>query len=449
MINIHKNIGVILTCFLFFLFGIIVNSIFPLRVFEQRAQTFITGKIGMESDLIIKNNLLKEKDSVNLDLFYEAYKQAADNYYGFDTLSQKDLVSGMIKGFIASFGDKHSEYFNIDETKKFNEVLSGDFEGIGAVIEKNDFGVIIDRIIAKSPAKEAGLLSGDIIIKANNEELKNLTITEAVNKIRGKENTTVALEIIRVGQRENLTKIVTRRKIDIPSVDGKIIEGTSIGYISLSIFGEKTADDFYNILTDLENKKATGLIIDLRDNGGGYLETAVSILSNFIEKDKVLVTTKEKNPFLNKSFFSYGNIRKTLPIVVLINENSASASEITAGALKDYNLAILVGQKSYGKGSVQQPFHLSDGSDMKITIAKWYTPKDYGIDGIGIKPDIEVKFEKEDYEKKYDRQMEEAKKVLESFIQTGDKQKTIDSYLKEKETLMRKKLEEGINIVKK
>lgn len=125
-------------------------------------------------------------------------------------------------------------------------------------------------------------------------------------------------------------------------MDGKIIEGSNIGYISLSIFGEKTADDFYKTITTLEDQKVTGLIIDLRDNGGGYLETAVSILSNFIEKDKVLVTTKEKNPFLNRSYFSYGHTGKTLPIVVLINENSASASEITAGALKDYNLAILV-----------------------------------------------------------------------------------------------------------
>lgn len=227
-----------------------------------------------------------------------------------------------------------------------------------------------------------------------------------------------------------MTKVVTRRKIDIPSVDGKMIDGTNIGYMTLSIFGEKTADDFNKTLTDLENKKPVGLIIDLRDNGGGYLETAVSILSNFVEKDKVLVTTKEKNPFLNRSYFSYGNTRKVIPVVVLINENSASASEITAGALKDYNLAILVGQKSYGKGSVQQPFNLSDGSEMKVTVAKWYTPKDYGIDKLGIKPDIEVKFKKEDYEKGYDRQLEEAKKVLLEFVKTGDKQKTIDDYMK-------------------
>ena len=190
--------------------------------------------------------------------------------------------------------------------------------------------MVIERIIAGSPAKDAGLLSGDIITKVNNEELKNINLTDAVAKIRGKAGTTVSLELIRPGQKEIITKTVTRRKIDIPSVEGKIIEGTNIGYIALSIFGEKTAEDFIRTLTEIEDKKATGLIIDLRDNGGGYLETAVSILSNFVEKDKVLVTTKEKNPFFNKSYFSYGNLGKKLPIVVLINENSASASEITA-----------------------------------------------------------------------------------------------------------------------
>lgn len=408
------------------------------------------SKFGIQESLIgEKSEVWKEKDLINLDLFYEAYKLSAENYYGFDTLSEKDLVSGMIKGFVGAFGDKHSEYFNPDETKKFNEMLSGDFEGIGAVIEKNDFWVVIERIIAGSPAKEAGLLSGDIITKANNEELKDISLTDAVSKIRGTADTTVTLEIIRPGEKEIITKIVTRKKIDIPSVDGKIIEGTNIGYITLSIFGEKTADDFYKTLTDLETKKAKGLIIDLRDNGGGYLETAVSILSNFVEKDKVLVTTKEKNPFLNRSYFSYGNINKSLPIVVLINENSASASEITAGALKDYNLAILVGQKSYGKGSVQQPFNLSDGSEMKVTVAKWYTPKDYGIDKVGIKPDIEVKFSSEDYEKKYDRQLEESKKVLLQFIKMGDKQKTVDIYLKERESLLKKTEETTTGSVKK
>lgn len=449
MSDFRKKIFITLVCFLSFLLGIVVNSIYPLRAFEDKVQSFLKIKNTQVVSILDKKPLPQEKPSINMDLFYEAYKQASENYYGFDTLSEKDLVAGMIKGFIGAFGDKHSEYFNLDETKKFNEVLSGDFEGIGAVIEKNDFGVIIERIIAGSPAKEAWLLSGDIITKANTEELKSLTVNEAVSKIRGKAGTVVNLEIIRPGQKEIITKAVTRRKIDIPSVDGKVIEGTEIGYIALSIFGEKTADDFNKALADLEDKKVKGLIIDLRDNGGGYLETAVSILSNFVEKDKVLVTTKEKNPFLNRSYFSYGNTNKSLPIVVLINENSASASEITAGALKDYNLAILVGQKSYGKGSVQQPFNLSDGSEMKVTVAKWYTPKDNLIDKIGINPDVEVKFEKEDYDKKYDRQLEDGKKVLLQFIKTGDKQKIVDEYNKTKEELLKKTLEVGTGSIKK
>ena len=446
----HKNIFVVLICFLSFLFGIVINTIFPLRALEQKTQLFIEQRFLKEkTPWTIWNIPHQEKSSVNLDLFYEAYKQASDNYYGFDTLSEKDLISWMIKWFIGAFWDKHSEYFNIDETKKFNEVLSWDFEWIGAVIEKNDFWVAIERIIAGSPAKEAGLLSGDIITKANNEQLQNFTLTEAVSKIRWTAGTTVSLEIIRPGQKEIITKTVTRRKIDIPSVEWKVIEATTIWYITLSIFGEKTADDFLKNLNDLQDKKVTGLIIDLRDNGGGYLETAVSILSNFVEKDKVLVTTKEKNPFFNRSYFSYGNIGKKLPIVVLINENSASASEITAWALKDYNLAILVGQKSYGKGSVQQPFNLSDGSEMKITVAKWYTPKDNLIDKIGINPDIEVKFEKEDYEKKYDRQLEEAKKILGQFMKLKDKQKTVDEYISNRETALKKTIETYTGAIKK
>ena len=273
-------------------------------------------------------------------------------------------------------------------------------------------------------------MAGDIITKANGQELKDLDLTDAVAKIRGPAGTTVELEIIRAGQKEVLTKTVTRRQINVPSVDGHVIEGTTEGYIALSIFGEKTADDFQKTLNDLYAKNVTGLIIDLRDNGGGYLETAVSILSNFVEKDKVLVTTKEKNPFLNQSYFSYGNTNKPLPIVVLVNENSASASEITAGALKDYKLAVLVGQKTYGKGSVQQPFTLSDGSEMKITVAKWYTPLDYGIDKVGITPDISVAFQKKDYETHYDRQLEVAKQVLDLFTKLKDQKKTIEEYNK-------------------
>ena len=208
-----------------------------------------------------------------------------------------------------------------------------------------------------------------------------------------------------------------------------MIEGTKTAHIVLSVFGEKTAFEFLKTYADLRKQGADSLILDLRDNGGGLLETAVNLLSNFVTKDKLLVTTKEKNSFNNRSYFSYGPGDIDVPIVVLVNENTASASEITAGALKDYEKAVIVGTKTYGKGSVQQPFVLSDGSELKVTVAKWYTPLDHGIDKIGIDPDVIVNFEKEDYEKRYDRQLEEAKKVIEK-LKKSDRATVLGEYAK-------------------
>jgi carboxyl-terminal processing protease len=215
----------------------------------------------------------------------------------------------------------------------------------------------------------------------------------------------------------------------------------NVGYIILSIFWEKSGDEFRQALTDMNGKNIKWLIIDLRDDWGWYLETAVSVLSNFIEKDKVLVVTKEKNPLNNRSYFSYWSNFKKIPVVVLINWNSASASEITAWALKDYNLAILVWEKSYWKWSVQEPFVLSDWSEIKITVAKWYTPLDHLIDWIWINPDIEVLYKKEDYDKKYDRQFEEAKNILSKFIETGDINKTKEFFKLKKQEELKQKLD--------
>ncbi|EKE29125.1 MAG: hypothetical protein ACD_2C00221G0007 [uncultured bacterium (gcode 4)] len=386
------------------------------------------------------NKVFKNDKNIDLKLFNEAYDIVSANYYWFKNLSDKDIVYWMIKWLVWSLKDKHSEFFDIDETKKFNETLSWDFEWIWAVVEKNDFGVSIDRIIAGSPAKDAWLLNWDIITKANGIELKNMTVNDAVSKIRGPAWTSVKLEILRAWEKEIIVKEVTRRKINIPSVDSKVLDN-DVGYIMLSIFWEKTWDEFRQSLKDLQSKNIKWLIIDLRDNWGGYLETAVSILSNFIEKDKVLVVTKEKNPLNNRSYFSYGNDNKKIPIVVLINWNSASASEITAWALKDYNLSILIWEKSYGKWSVQEPFVLSDWSEMKVTVAKWYTPLDHLIDWIWIEPDFEVSYEKEDYEKKYDRQLEESKKIMAKFIETWDISKTKDFFKQLKQLEQKEKMD--------
>lgn len=388
------------------------------------------------------NKYFKNDKNLDLKLFYEAYSIINKNYYSSNSLSSKDIVYWMIKGLVESLNDKHSEFFNIDETKKFNEVLSWDFEWIWAVIQKSDFWVYIDRLIAWSPAKEAWLMSWDIIIKANDIDLKNMTVNEAVAKIRWKAWTMVKLEIIRPWEKENLIKEVTRRQINIPSVDYKMLDDKT-WYIILSIFWEKSWEEFKKALDELYSKNMKWLIIDLRDDGGWLLETAVSILSNFIEEKKLLVTTKEKNPKNNMAYFSRGNTYKDIPLIVLINWNSASASEITAWALKEYNLAILVWEKSYWKWSVQQPFNLSDWSEMKITVAKWFTPLDNLIDWVWIKPDFEVQFKKEDFDNKYDRQLEESKKILNKSIElNGDIKATKEFFNKQKQEELQKKREQ-------
>lgn len=371
-------------------------------------------------------SILNDKE-LDLTKFWEVYNLIKQNNYDADTIDKNKLVDWAIKWLVTWLGDKHSEYFNIEDTKKFNEFLSGDFEGIWAVVETNEIWVIVDRLIKWSPAKNAWLESWDIITKANDIKLEWLNLYDAVDKIKWPAWTHVKLEVIRKWETNILNFDVTREKIKIPSVDSKTFDNWDLAYISINMFWDDTSREFESTLK--ENMKAKWLIIDLRDNWWGYLQSAVTILSNLVENDKVLVVTKYKDMFSNISYPSINDWNIfNWKIVVLINENSASASEITAWALKDYKKAIIVWKKSYGKWSVQKPFDLVDWSMLKLTIAKWFTPNDVNIDKEWITPDIEVWFEKQDFENKYDRQLEVAKDVLRSFIKNNAYQLSIDEY---------------------
>ncbi|MDC0505997.1 S41 family peptidase [Candidatus Gracilibacteria bacterium] len=390
--------------------------------------SFLLGVLFSDhiGNLFVKNSVSNEvvfskKSSLDMTKFWEVYDVIGKEYLGGEKVPQQKVIDGAISGMVDALGDKHSVYLDPEETQSFNNVLSGDFEGIGAVVEKVDLGVIIDRLIKGSPAKLSGLRKGDVVIKANEFELEGLSLYDAVDKIKGPAGTKVLLTVLRSGERDVLEIEITRQKIKIPSVESELLD-ENIGYISLNLFGDKTSEDFEKVLNELSD--ASGLIIDLRDNGGGYLQSAVEILSNFVPDGEVLVSTSYKRAFSNKSYSS-NNDGETYnkKIVILINENSASASEITAGALREYDKAILVGKKSYGKGSVQEPFFLGDDSMLKLTIAEWLTPKKNKIDGQGIEPDIEIDFKDEDFPdletggEFYDRQLEEAKKVLQLFQQ--------------------------------
>lgn len=374
-------------------------------------------------------------NDLNLDKFWEVYNLVKSDYYSIDWIKKSDLVDWAITWLVDSLWDKHSEFMNIEETKQFNEALSWDFEWIWAVVDKNPIWVSVDRVLKWSPALKYGIKKWDIITKANWESLEELSLYDAVDKIKWPAWTKVVLTILRNGESDLLEIEVIREKIKIPSVDYEIMD-ENIGYISINLFWENTSNEFNKAIGEI--KGVDWLIIDLRDNWWGYLQSAVQILSDFIEKWDVIVKTKYKKSFQNYSYKSSNNWEVfDKKIVVLINENTASASEITAWALRDYNKAILVWKKSYWKWSVQEPFYLEDGSLLKLTIAKWFTPKDRNIDKEWIEPDIEVSFEKADYTPApwkedefqfYDRQLEEAKKVLKEFINLWSLWLTLDKF---------------------
>lgn len=416
------------------------NNVKKITLFIIFLTSFVLGILFNEytayfplnkSENTLINNNEKELD---LTLFWEAYNKIKKEYYSIEWIKKEDLVSWMVSWLVKALEDKHSEYMSSTEKKAFEETLSWDFEGIWAVVEKAEIWVIVSMVIKDSPAKMSWIIAWDLILKANWEDLKDKNLYDAVKLIKWPAWTKVKLTILRSWEFESFEKEVTRQKIVIPSVQSKIIEKENLGYIALNLFWDKTAEEFRTALKEIKEKNVDWLIIDLRDNGGWYLQSAVEILSEFVEEWNILVKTKYRDTMFNNAYYSlntwdvFGK-----KIVVLVNNNSASASEITAGALREYNKAIIVGQKTFGKWSVQEPFELSNWGLLKLTIAKWFTPKWRNIDKDWIEPDIEIILTKEDYEKAYDRQLEEAKKILLGFIKHDALQLSVDKYKEETE----------------
>lgn len=413
----NKNKSIFLPIFITFLTSFVFWALFSHSIDNFQ-----------ENNLLKSTNISNWIDNSDLDLskFWVAYNLIKNQYFDVNTINNEKLLESAIAWLVEWLWDKHSIYFNSEENKQFEDSLSWDFEWIWAVVEIHTLWVSIDRIIKWSPAKAFDLRSWDILIKANWVSLEWLNLIDAVNLIKWEAWSEVELEVLRVWETGILTKKVIRDKIKIPSINSEELDW-NLWYISINMFWEETSNDFK---TSLENfKDKDGLIIDLRDNWGWFLFSAVEILSELIENDKVLVVTKYKELNSNDVYKSKNNwdIYKW-KIIVLINENSASASEITAWVLSEYDKAILVWKKSYWKGSVQKPFEMNDWSMIKLTVAKWFTPEWKNIDAEWINPDIEVTIEDEDYENSYDRQKEEAIKILKLFIEKKALNLTIDTY---------------------
>ena len=315
--------------------------------------------------------------------------EALMNNYFLDELDEEQIETWLYKGAVAGLGDPYAAYYTEEEYQSLRDSTNGSYCGIGVEISQNiNTGIVtVARVFEDGPAMEAGLQPGDILYKVGDMEVTGVDLTMVVSQIKGEENTQVTISVVREGEEDYLELQVERRTIEIRTVSSAMLEDR-IGYISITSFDDVTTDQFIKALDELEAQGMDGLIVDLRDNGGGLVSSVCAILL----PEGLIVYTEDK----------YGNREEEhsdaehyfdKPLAVLVNGNSASASEIFAGAIKDYGIGTLVGTKTYGKGIVQKIYPLQDGTAVKLTVSKYYTPKGNNIHEIGIEPDVEIDLE--------------------------------------------------------
>ena len=356
-------------------------EVIAITLFSSLVMSFCTGYLVYKGYGCNKYN----GDDEYLSNFYKSYEEIVDNYYS--SVDKSALIDAGIKGMLNYLGDPYTTYLDKNGTDSLKETLSGTYEGIGVAITLNsEKEVVVSKVYENTPAEKAGVNEGDIILSINGESLEEKTTTDAVEMIKGLE------DIILICRRdnENVEIKLNKTTLNVPSVNTKIedINNKKIGYMYVSKFNQTVYDQFVDALEKLEKDNIDGLVIDLRDNTGGYLAAATKMAKLFLENGKIIYSLNEKNG----STVSKDNTdeARTYPVYVLVNGNTASASEILAAALRDSYGAKLVGSTTYGKGKVQKTSTLSDGTMYKYTSAKWLTPNGLCIDEVGLKPDIEI-----------------------------------------------------------
>ncbi|MEZ0396968.1 MAG: S41 family peptidase [Anaerolineales bacterium] len=342
--------------------------------------------------------------------FWEAWDLIHQMYVD-QPLDDNALMEGAIRGMMEALNDPYSGYWDVRETQDANNAMSGEYDGIGAYVDTGGEYLTIINPIPGTPAEAAGLRPGDQIIAVDGEDVTGVDPDLVrLTRVMGPAGTDVTLTIRREGVDEPFDVTITRAHIVIPSVSAEMLDN-NIAYVQISIFGDDTDTELHNALREVMANNPTGLILDLRNNGGGYLNVAVNIVSEFIPNGVILYEVYgdgSRRPYEAHS----GGLATQIPMVVLVNEYSASASEIVAGALQDYGRATLVGTTTFGKGSVQNWMPLSNGGTLRVTIARWETPNGRSIHGQGIDPDLVVEMTEEDYEAGRDPQLEAAIQIL-------------------------------------
>ena len=364
---------------------------------------------GILGSIITLNREKSSQSNNELDEFITTYNSITTNYY--KNVDNKKLINAAIKGMVNYLDDPYSIYMDEDDTENFTQTVNGQYEGVGVSVSKVDNSIEIVAIFKDSPADKAGLKPGDKIIKVNNKDVSGMELDDVVKLIKNKKKVNIIVK------RDNKEKEITLKQntVVIPSVSSRIVESNNkkVGVLNVSIFAANTYKQFKNKLVDLENKKIDSLIIDVRQNSGGHLDQVSKILSLFMKQDKVIYQIKTKKGV--EKYYSTGKKSKNYNVVVLIDNGSASASEILAAAMNESYGATLIGEKTYGKGTVQKEYMLSSGASIKYTVEKWFTPKGKSINGKGISPTIEVALSDEyanNPTDENDNQLQEAIKFL-------------------------------------
>lgn len=366
------------------------------------------------SGFYLGNNYGKSKcvfcppQQIDFSLFWEAYYKLQEKFVSPEKFDPQKIIYGAISGMVKSLNDPYTVFLTPEDSKRFLDDVKGEFEGVGLEIGIKKGFLQVIAPLEGTPAQKAGIKSGDKILKINDKETFDLTIEEAVNLIRGKKGTDVVLTIFRDGWEKSEEIKITRDVILIPSLKWELKSNNEIAYIKIYQFSEKAIFDFETAAFEILASPAKKIVLDLRDNPGGYLEVAQNIAGWFLKKDQIVVIEDFGYKNRKKEYKANGNANfLQYPINILINQGSASAAEILASSLRDNRNILLIGEKSFGKGSVQQMENLKTGS-LKITIARWLTPKGEVIADKGLDPDIKVEMTEKDYEQEKDPQLDRA-----------------------------------------
>lgn len=392
-----------------FFFFIVLGFIAGVLVTTVKNQPIQTNVLKDTASQIL--NIFSGSDELDPELFNEAWEVLHANYFKRSQIAEKDLFYGAIAGMISAVNDPYTIFLDPKVTEDFTQELNGSFFGIGAEIGRKNGNLVIIAPLPETPAAKAGLRAGDRILAIDAKDVNNLSVDGAVSLIRGEKGKEVVLTILSKDDTTPKEVKVVRDKIAIPSVTYKFEDG--LAFVTLSSFNSDTDSRFSKVAQDIVRDNPKGVILDLRNNPGGYLDVAVDIAGHWLQNNEVVVREVFSNQQDSKDYnASKATDLSKYKLIILVNSGSASASEILAGALQDHAKGQVLGETTFGKGSVQQLFNLSDGSAVKITVANWLTPKGRVIDEKGIEPDQVVEYTTEDYNNERDPQMDKAKELL-------------------------------------